>query len=141
MNKILNVSFIPKSSDFGLLILRLLIGLDMLFNHGLAKLQNFSAMVGMFGSPGMDVLHLGGGITATLVVVAEVLASAMLVLGIATRLSALIFSINMAVAFFGVHHASLAQGPHSGEIAFLYLAGSLTLLFAGSGRFALSKSE
>ena len=141
MNKLLNVSFIPKSSDLGLLVLRLFISVSMFLNHGLEKFTNFSSTVKMFGNPMMDVLHLGGGITATLVVLAELLCSALIALGVATRLASLIFSINMVVAFLGVHHGSFAPGPHSGELAYLYLGASLTLLFAGSGRFAVSKSE
>jgi putative oxidoreductase len=141
MNKLLNVSFIPKSSDLGLLVLRLFISVSMVFNHGLDKFSHFSTTVEKFGNPMMDVLHLGGGITATLVVIAELLCSVLLALGVATRLAALIFSFNMLVAFVGVHHSSFAPGPHSGEVAYLYLGASLALLFAGSGRFALSKSE
>jgi hypothetical protein len=44
----------------------------------------------------------------------------------------------MAVACFLVH-GGVFGGEHGGEKAFLYLAGYLALLFAGSGKFAFEK--
>ena len=106
----------------------------MLLNHGWAKLTGFSSMSGSFPDP------LGVGHTASLVMVvfAEVFASALLALGLVTRFAALVLSINMTVAFFFVLKGALS-GEHSGELAFIYLAGYVVLLFAGGGTFSLDK--
>ena len=42
--KFLQLKFIPQSTDFALLFLRLTAGLMMFFNHGLGKVMNFSTM-------------------------------------------------------------------------------------------------
>ena len=133
MNKFCQVSFIPRSTDFALLVLRLWFGLTMLFNHGIPKLRHFSQMSGMFPDP----LHIGSQFSLILSVIAEVLGAALVVNGFATRLAALIVVIELAIVFFGVHHAALAMGAHSGELAFAYLGAFLTIFFAGGGRFVI----
>jgi putative oxidoreductase len=138
MKKLLQMSFIPRSTDFALLVLRLWIGVTLLLNHGWGKAMNFSQTVHMFAG-GMDPLGLGGTTSAVLVVFAEVVAAAALAIGFATRLSALIITIELAVAFIGVHHHAMS-GQGSGELAFMYLAGSVTIFLAGGGRFVLCKS-
>jgi putative oxidoreductase len=45
----------------------------------------------------------------------------------------------MAVAFIYGHKLSLS-GNHSGELAFIYLAGFVTLLLAGGGSISLDQS-
>jgi len=135
MKKICQVCFIPRSTDFGLLVLRLWFGLTMFFNHGIVKLRHYSQMSGMFPDP----LHIGSQASLILAIVAEVLGAALVVLGFATRLGALLLVIELSIVFFGVHHAALAMGAHSGELAFLYLGAFLTVLFAGGGRFVICK--
>jgi putative oxidoreductase len=61
-----------------------------------------------------------------------------LVVGLVTRFAALVLAINMFVAFFIVLQGALT-GAHSGEIAFIYLAGYVALLFAGAGKLSLDK--
>lgn len=134
MKSLLQLSFIPQSVDFGLLLLRLTLGLTMLFNHGLGKLKAFSSMAPNF-MPVLGSPHLGLGLT----VFAEVGCAALLVLGFFTRFAALVLSIVMAVAFFVAHKASLS-GESSGEMALLYLVGFLTITFAGAGKFSADKS-
>ena len=130
--------FAPGTNAFctnlALLILRIWLGATMLLNHGLAKLTGFSSMSGSFPDP------LGVGHTASLalVVFAEVVASALLAVGLVTRFAALVLAINMTVAFFFAHKGALS-GEHSGEIAFIYLAGYVALILAGGGAFSLDK--
>jgi putative oxidoreductase len=75
-----------------------------------------------------------------LCILAEVVAAALLTAGYLTRFAALVLSINMAVAFFIAHGAKLS-GPGNGELALIYLAAYLTILFAGSGRFAFEGNK
>ena len=118
--------------NFGLLVLRLWIGSSMLLNHGLGKLKGFSEMAPHFPDP------LGVGHTASLglAVFAEFFASFLLILGLVTRWSALVLVIDMAVAFVAVHKMALS-GMHSGELAFMYLMGYVTLVLAGPGKVSL----
>jgi putative oxidoreductase len=117
-----------------LFALRVWLGLTMLLNHGLAKLTGFSQTAPNFPDP------LGVGHTASLAlsVSAEFFASLLLILGLVTRLGALVLVINMSVAFFIVLKG-VVNGNLNGELAFLYLAGYVTLLIAGPGRLSADK--
>ena len=113
-------------------VARLWFGFTMLVVHGLGKLLHFSNIVGGFPDP----IGLGQHTTLTLVVIAEVFAALFLVLGLFTRLASLVLVIDMFVAYLMVHKAEIG-GQGTGELAFLYLAGYVTLLMAGGGLFSL----
>ena len=130
---ILQLNFLPHSADAGLLVLRLWLGLSLLLLHGKAKLLGFAELSQKFPDP----LGVGSTASLALAVFAEVVCSSLLALGLVTRFAALSAGIMLGVAFFLVHKASLAMGPHSGELALIYLAGFVTLLIAGPGRFSL----
>jgi putative oxidoreductase len=130
--RILRLEFIPASIDLGLLALRLWLGLSLLLLHGWGKLSRFQEMSEKFADP----LGIGTQASLGLAVVGEVVAPVLLVFGLFTRLAALSCATTMAVAFFLVHKMIL-KGPTSGELAFIYLAGFVTILIAGPGRFAL----
>jgi putative oxidoreductase len=123
-------------TSFGLLVLRLWLGLTMLLNHGMSKFLGFSKMASEFPDP-LGIGHAG---SLALVVLAEVFASVLLIAGAVTRLAAFILGINMAVAFFIAHKGALS-GSHSGELAFIYLAGYVVLLIAGAGRFSADQKS
>ena len=130
--------FAPGNDSFptslGLLALRFWLGATMLINHGTGKLKGFGTMASGFPDP----LGIGHTPSYVLVVLAEFFASILLISGLVTRFAALMLSVNMTVAFFVVHKASLT-GEHSGELAFIYLAGYAALLLAGAGRISLDK--
>ena len=128
--------FIPSDdsdlTSMALLVARLWFGLTMLFNHGFDKLANFSDKVDTFPDP----LGLGKEASLIMVVLAEVLGSLLLTVGLCTRLAASVLVIDMFVAFLMVHKTALS-GERSGELAFLYLAGYVLLVIAGGGLFSL----
>lgn len=130
LRKLLNLDFIPQSPAFGLFLLRVALGGSMLWLHGRDKLMGFSKLASGFPDP----LHLGSKASAGLIVFAEVACAALLVLGLFTRFAAAALTIAMGVAFFLVHKGRFSEG----ELAFVYFAGFLTLMFAGPGKFALS---
>jgi len=74
---------------------------------------------------------VGHHLNLILIVFAEVVCSACVAVGIATRFAALVIVIELAVAFVRVHHSAIAMGPFSGELAFIYLAGFVTIVLAG----------
>lgn len=135
MNTFLQLSFLPRSYDAGLLVLRLWYGLMLLFNHGLTKLTHFSQMSGRFGDP----LHIGAPASLALAIIGEVVCSILIVLGLATRLAALYIIIELGIAFALVHHLKVA-GPGNGELAYTYIGAFLILLIAGPGRFSIDRS-
>jgi putative oxidoreductase len=132
MKRLLLLDFLPHSADAGLLVLRLWLGLTLLANHGWSKVAGFSEMSAKFPDP----LGVGSHTSLLLAVFAEVVCAALLALGLLTRFAALVLVINMGVAFTMVHKLALS-GEHSGELAFIYLAGWVTLLVAGAGRFSV----
>ncbi len=121
-------------TSLGLLTLRLWLGLTLLLNHGIDKLKGFGTMSSGFPDP----LKIGHSGSLALVVFAEVVASVLIATGLVTRFAALTLSINMAVAFFFIHKRALS-GDHSGELAFIYLAGFVCLFLAGPGRISLDE--
>lgn len=136
IKKILAPGNDPALTSFSLLVLRLWLGLSMFFIHGLDKLNHFNDYAGQFPNP----IGIGVKPGLVLVIIAEVLGAWFVALGLLTRLGALMLAIDMGVAFFLVHHRAVGMVEHSGELAFIYLAGFVTLFFAGAGKFSLDKT-
>lgn len=132
--RFLQLNFIPHSTDFALLILRVWLGASLLALHGWGKLTGFSAMAPKFADP----LGLGPTVSLGLAVFGEVVCAALLVLGLFTRFAALSLIIVMGVAFFVVHGRALS-GPGSGELAYLYLAGFVAVFLAGGGDYSVDR--
>ncbi|MEW6157708.1 MAG: DoxX family protein [Verrucomicrobiota bacterium] len=129
---LLQLNFIPKSSDFGLLALRVWLGASLMFLHGLGKLQDFKKLSTKFPDP----LGVGTTVSYWLAIFGEVVCPVLLILGVFARIGALGSAVTMGVAFFLVHNRKLT-GEGNGELAFIYLAGFVVLFLAGPGRFAL----
>jgi putative oxidoreductase len=123
------------AANLGLLVLRLWMGFSMLLNHGVEKLKNFSDTAPNFPDP----LGIGHTASLALAVFAEFFVSIFLIFGLLTRWSALVLAIDMGVAFISVYKGALS-GQGSGELAFMYLMGYVTLLLAGPGRFSVDKA-
>lgn len=134
MNKFLTLSALPKSPDLALLILRVGFGGYMLIFHGWGKLMGWSKLSGGFPDP----LGVSSPVSLSLTLLAEVVAAAFLIIGLYTRLSALLLTITMGVAFFIVHGGKLA-GEGNGEMAALYGLVFLGLLITGGGRFSIDR--
>lgn len=135
MLKLLKLSFLPKSPDFGLFLLRVSVGLSMVLLHGRGKLMNFSTMVEKFPA----LFGLPSNVNLGLAVFAEVVCSVLLIVGLFTRLAALMLAFTMGTAFYMVHKMALT-GEHSGELAMVYLFAYATLLFTGAGKFSADRA-
>jgi putative oxidoreductase len=132
MGKLSRTGTMEFVEDLWLLILRAGVGASML-THGIPKLQMLFAG-GEIAFP--DILGIGVFWTLALVVIAEAVCSALLILGIVTRLASIPLVINMAVAFFVIH------GPDpfgKKELALFYLLVYLNLLVFGGGKFSLDR--
>ena len=84
-----------------------------------------------------DPIGLSGFITSILVLLAEVVAPVLIIIGLQTRISAVISGITMAVAAFVVHGHDPIQKK---ELALLYLAGFVAIALMGPGRFSVDRN-
>lgn len=122
-------------NNFGKLVLRLTLGVLMLF-HGYAKLNGdlvwLENMLSGYNLP--PQLAYG-------VYVGEILAPIMIILGAFCRLGGLIIAVNMGFALFLAHQSELLQfaegGGYALEIQAFYLFTGLSMVFLGSGRYAV----
>jgi putative oxidoreductase len=116
--------------DFGLFILRTMVGLMMVMGHGWPKLANFSAKAANFPDP----LGISSSMSLILAVGAEFFCGLLVIVGLATRLAAIPLIITMATAAFVVH---AGDGYAEIEPALLFMVPFITLLFAGPGDWSV----
>jgi len=115
----------------GLLFLRLSFS-GMLLTHGIPKLLNLIQGDIAFGDP----IGLGPTVSLILAVIGEAICPILIILGIKTRIVAILTIIIMAVAAFVVH----GNDPlGTKELALLYLFGFVAIALLGSGRFSLNR--
>ncbi len=128
------VSPAPLSTDWGLTVLRVVVGFTF-FMHGWQKLFEFgiAGVTGAFTQMGVPL----PGVTAPLVSVLELVGGALLLLGLATRPAAFLLAIDMLVAILLVHLPAGFFVPNGVELVLLLLAGAVALVLAGPGTFAL----
>jgi putative oxidoreductase len=127
-----NSSFL---ASFGILVLRLGFGVYMLL-HGWGKIQGFEKL----SADWFDPFNMGPKYSLIATIAAEVGCSALLILGFATRLSAVALAFTMGVAAFMFHANDpwITTGPDpSREPALLYGIVYLTLIFAGPGKLSM----
>ncbi|HEY4436567.1 MULTISPECIES: DoxX family protein [Lelliottia] len=123
--------------DFGKLLLRLAVGGLMLF-HGLHKLFGGVGFIsGMLVAKGLP------GFIAYGVLIGEVVAPVLIVLGILTRPAALVLAFTMIVAWLmvgtGKTFALDAVGAWAIESLVYFFIGALAVAFMGAGRYALAR--
>ncbi|TLX78355.1 DoxX family protein [Labilibacter sediminis] len=128
-----------KNSDIGILILRLTLGVLMLF-HGMAKLINgLSGIQGLLTSKGLPAILSYG------VYIGEIIIPLLIITGYRTRLASVIFVVNMIFALLLVHANDIFSLSKTGgwavELIGLYLFGAIALFFTGAGKYALSSSS
>jgi putative oxidoreductase len=128
-----------RFDDAGKLLLRLTIGI-LLLMHGLFKLANgidtITALVQAQGWPAW--LAFG-------VLIGEVIAPALLIIGVLTRAGALVIVFNMGLAIYLAHAAQILTLTKTGgwalELQGLFLMGALVVALLGAGRFSLGGSH
>ena len=128
-----------RNNDTGLLLLRLTIGVLLLF-HGSAKLFNgVSGIQETFAENGLPIFFAYG------VYLGEVIAPLMLIFGFRTRIAALLLSFTMLVAIILAHGDDLFSVGKSGgwaiELPVLFLMGGVVLFFTGAGKYAVSSTR
>lgn len=133
------VESIIQNNDLGKLLLRLPVGGLMLF-HGIHKLKNGLGFIEKSLSDAGLPTFLSYG-----VLLGEVVAPLLMVLGILSRPAALVEAFVMIAAIYLVHIPELfaltQHGGHALELQFLYLFGSLAIVFLGSGKYSVSRGR
>ncbi len=115
----------------GLLVLRLVLAL-IFFSHGYPKVAH--------SAPGMQTFFVEHGLPGYFVYISgvmEVFGALLLVLGLFTRVAALLLAIEMGVAIWKVHSAGGYLAVHNYEFPLAILAGSFALATVGAGRLSL----
>lgn len=120
----------PVFTNLGLLALRLGAGVQLVWLHGLPRLHAFPAGTDSFPDP----LGIGRRHSHIATIIGELFCAALVVLGLGTRLAAVLMGAVVAVTTFMVHSGDAWARRES---AFLYLASALALVFLGAGRFSL----
>lgn len=122
--------------DFGKFLLRLAVGGLMLF-HGLHKL-----FAGIDGISGMLIAKGLPGFIAYGVLVGEVVAPCLIILGILTRPAALVLAFTMIVAWLmvGVNETWTLDktGAWAIESLVYFFIGALAVAFLGAGRLSVA---
>lgn len=121
------------STDLGLLLLRIFLGVNLFLHHGLEKLTHFSQMAGHFPDP----IHIGSHWSLIYALISDAICSVLVFFGLGTRVAAFIVFVNIGVVFSLVQRYPLWTGH--GEILLLYIGGFLALVFTGPGRYSLDQ--
>jgi putative oxidoreductase len=111
------------------LLLRLTFGILMI-PHGYAKLVHFSEWQKEF----MSFLGMGGAVSISLAIFAELFCSVLLALGLFTRLALIPLIITALVIVLVAHEADIFGDAAPG---FFYLTAYIVLLLLGPGRYSL----
>jgi len=130
--RFLQLNFLPRSADTALLLLRIWHGGSLLLLHGWGKFTGFSSMADKFADP----FGLGPTASLALAVLGELVCTALIVLGLFTRIAVLGSAATMATAFWYAHGGRLT-GQGNGELPFIYLGVFVALFIAGAGKFSL----
>ena len=126
------------NDDLGKLVIRLTVGILMLF-HGVAKIRNtggsLDVIAGALTNTGLP------GFVAYGVFVGQVIAPLLLIFGVYCRIGALLIVGTMLFAIGLVHMGDLfrftSRGSWALELQGFYLFGAAAVAFLGSGRYAI----
>ncbi len=122
----------PINEDLGYLFLRVCAGGTMFWHHGWAKLMSFGDRADSFADP----FGLGSTLSLVLILFAEVVCSALVVLGLWTRAALIPLMIGMSVIVFMVKGDSEFSDK---ELALVYLFVFTGLFLTGSGRYSVDR--
>ncbi|HMP30448.1 MAG TPA: DoxX family protein [Saprospiraceae bacterium] len=129
--------FLDKNIDLGLLVLRVSIG-GLMVLHGIKKISaDISFIKELVVKIGLPVFTSYG------VFLGELIAPIMILIGYKTRFASLIFFLTCLFIIFVAHPSDIFKLNEYGgwqlELVGLYAFGSLALMFAGGGKYAITK--
>lgn len=123
--------------DFGKLLLRLTLGMLMLF-HGVYKLR-----YGVSGIEGLLQSHGLSGLLAYGAFVGELLAPFLLLVGLYTRVAAIFIALHMIVAVLLAHASQLADFTKAGgwalELQGFFFFTAVVVFLIGPGKYSIDR--
>lgn len=134
-------SILMKQNNLNIafLILRLMLGFGMLL-HGISKLNH--------GVDGIGDLLTEKGIPSFIaygVLIGEVVAPILMIVGYRTKLASIVFAFTMLVAVLLAHSGDIfSLSKHGGwaiELQGLYFFGAVVLILTGGGKYAVSSKN
>ena len=126
---------LPLNPDAALLIVRVVLGIIMLY-HGWPKVADLGGTIEGFSGMGVPIPAL----TATFATVAEVGGGLLLLLGVLTDVAGLLVAIDMLGAIIFVHAKNGFAVMDGGvEWPLALLAMALAIALAGPGRYAVQR--
>lgn len=131
MKNFLKLSFLPINNDIALLFIRVWFCTSLFVKHGIEKFTKFPQMVTHFPDP----LHVGPTIGLSFALVADAICTILIILGLGTRLVAIIMVINLLIVFALLHQFSFMK-DHA-ELVYTYLGLTIFIVLAGPGKYSL----
>ncbi len=127
------------NEDHGKLILRLMLGLLMLF-HGIDKIiGGIEGIINRFEGIGLP------GALVYLIYLGEIVAPVLVVIGYWTRAAAFIIAGNMVVAILVAHSGDFftltPNGGYGLELQFFYLLSAVAIIALGAGRYSVAGAQ
>ena len=130
------------NSDFGILLIRLIIGILMAF-YGYEKLSHFNEMAASdFWMKNVNFLGMSSKVALGFTVFAELVCSILLIVGLFTRASLFFLLFCMGYIFLIVFPFSILDKGDNGyqfNDPFVYFIIYLGLLFTGPGKYSLDR--
>jgi putative oxidoreductase len=126
---------LPINSDLALIILRVVLGIIMIY-HGWPKLTNLAGTIDAMTGMGVPA----PAVAAIFATVAEVVGGPLMLLGAFTDIAGLMFAIDMLGAITFVHAKNgFAVAKGGVEWPLLLAATALAIALAGPGRYAVGR--
>ncbi len=131
---------IPNSNDWGKLLLRLMVG-GMMLPHGIAKIVNgVGGIANLFASKGIP------GFLAYGAYLGEVIAPILVILGLYTRIAALVIAGTIVVAVAVAHPGDILTfssrtGAWGIELQAFYIFGGFAIALLGAGSYSLDAKK
>jgi len=129
MKRLFNVDHSEWKTNWAILLMRIGVAALML-SHGIPKLQTLLSDNIQFP----EIFGMSGTMGLALTVLAEVVCSVFILLGLGTRLAVIPLIITMMVAVFHIH---IADPFAKQELGIIYIVLYIILYILGSGKYSL----
>ena len=129
--KFSSTKYTDTQIGLGLLLIRVVVGLALVINHGLPKINNYNTILEKWSH---SFLGLPNYIQLYMIIFAEFACAALVVVGLFTRLACIPIIIGIGFAFFITHDGQIFG---NGEMAGIFLTIFFALLITGPGKYSI----
>jgi len=126
------VMYLEKISAFAPLPVRIIAGIAFIL-HGLPKFENLQGTQGFFASVGIPAD------LALLIGLLEVIGGVLLIVGLLTRITSILFTMEMICTVLIVKADNSFMGQGGFEVDLLLMFISISLLLSGPGRVSIER--